>query len=100
MDICPIVAVPRPLQSFSLRRGENASPGRPVSRKMASPFPATSAPMHPPVKMRAALALLMFTPVLHAQVRITELHASSNERFLRWDAAGQPRLGTGPAWFD
>lgn len=35
-----------------------------------------------------------------AGVRITELHAAPNERFLRWDEEGQPRVGTGPAWFD
>ena len=35
-----------------------------------------------------------------ADVVIAELHAAPNERFLRWDTNGQPRLGAGPAWFD
>lgn len=35
-----------------------------------------------------------------AQVSINEIFAAPNERILRYDANGQPRLGTGPAWFD
>ena len=37
---------------------------------------------------------------LHAQVTINEIAPAPNERALRWDATGQPRLGSGAAWFD
>lgn len=44
--------------------------------------------------------LLSVAIPLHAQVTLNEINAAPNERALRWDAAGQPRLSTGPAWFD
>ncbi len=55
--------------------------------------------MHPTLFRLLAIALAAITP-LSAQVTINELSAAPNERALRYDATGQPRLGSGPAWFD
>lgn len=46
------------------------------------------------------LAIAAVIAPLRAQVSINEIAAAPNERALRYDATGQPRLGTGPAWFD
>jgi hypothetical protein len=48
----------------------------------------------------ALVVVLTATLPLSAQVTINEINAAPNERALRWDATGQPRLGTGLAWFD
>ena len=53
---------------------------------------------HPYASVLAILAAAHLH--VHAQVTINEINAAPNERALRWDAAGQARLGTGPAWFD
>ena len=49
-------------------------------------------------------SLVLFTLLaaarLEGQVSINEINAAPDERALRWDASGQPRLGSGPAWFD
>ncbi len=53
------------------------------------------------MKFNVLLLLLLSTTLsLPAQVTINEINAAPSERFPRWDAAGQPRLGTGLAWFD
>jgi hypothetical protein len=56
------------------------------------------------VLRRAALcglaALVLGAGAARAAVVIAELHAAPNERFVRRDTNGQPRLGAGPAWFD
>jgi hypothetical protein len=50
---------------------------------------------------RVLIPILLTLPCLvSGQVVITEINAAPNERALRWDATGQPRLGSGPAWFD
>src|SRR5687767_6606020 len=56
--------------------------------------------MKDPPPFLMVLAVAACAGSLRADIKITELHAAPNERFLRWDATGQPRLGTGPAWFD
>src|SRR6188472_1638110 len=56
--------------------------------------------MHPRTQSLSVLAFAALTGGVRADVKITELHAAPNERFLRWDATGQPRTGTGDAWFD
>ena len=50
--------------------------------------------------MTRPLLFLLAPLCLHAQVTINEINAAASERALRWDASGQPRLGSGPAWFD
>ncbi len=55
--------------------------------------------MNPTLLRLLAVTLAAITP-LSAQVTINEIAAAPNERALRYDATGQPRLGSGPAWFD
>ena len=51
-------------------------------------------------KFPVSIIAVLVCAQLHGQVTINEINAAPNERALRWDASGQPRLGTGPAWFD
>lgn len=63
--------------------------------------PHSSRPQGVPCRTLVCLtAALLAAQAARGQIQITEIHAAPNSRAVRWDAGGQPRLGTGPAWFD